>query len=115
MKAIWILATVLSLSVTPALSDEVPAELVGHWAVNGACDDVEKSITIAAGTLAMGSTAPDAITFFPDDSPAGNGAIHWAEEGVVDNFEYDPAKDSLYHNSEGYGMGVAPEVYTRCK
>lgn len=115
MKTIWIAAAVLALGIAPAMADDVPAELVGHWALDGACDDVEKSITVAADTLAMGSTAADEITFYPDDSPAGNGAIHWAEEGVVDNFEYDPTADTLSHNPEGYGMGVAPEVYTRCK
>jgi hypothetical protein len=115
MKPIWLLAAMLSLSVTPALADDIPAELVGHWAENGACDDVEKSVTITADTLAFGSTAPGGIIFSPDESPSGNGAIHWAEEGNVDNFEYDPTNDQLLYNAEGWGMGIAPVPYKRCK
>ena len=101
-------------TITPAWADEIPAELIGHWAIEGACDSADKSIHIDAASLAFGDQAGEAVEFMTDDSPAGNGAIHWSEEGVVDNFEFDTASDTLLHNTEGYGMGVAPEVYQRC-
>lgn len=101
-------------AVTPAWADEVPADLIGHWAIEGACDSADASIHIDATTLAFGAQPGEAVEFMSNDSPAGNGAIHWSEEGVVDNFEFDTASDTLLHNTEGYGMGVAPEVYQRC-
>src|SRR5690606_31402993 len=104
----WILAAVLAIAASPVMAeDAVPAELVGQWAVDGACGDVENSITVTADTLAFGSTDPAAVTFSPDDSPSGNGAIHWAEEGSVDNFEHAVDQDVLLYNGQGYGMGVA--------
>jgi hypothetical protein len=53
--------------------------------------------------------------FYPEDSPSGNGAIHWDDEGSVDNFEYVPDKDELIYNSMGYGMGEPGVLYKRCK
>ncbi|MGV3548696.1 hypothetical protein [Rhizobium sp.] len=102
------------LTVAPAYADEVPANLIGHWALKGACDTASASIHIKGNSLAFGSDQGAAVEFFPGDSPRGNGAIHWSEEGVVDNFEFDSARDVLLHNAEGYGMGGTPEVYTRC-
>lgn len=115
MKPLWILAAVLSFAVSPALADDVPTELAGKWAEGGACDDADKSITIADNTLAFGDNEPAEIYFAPDESPSGNGAIHWAEEGNVDNFEYDPVQDKFLYNAEGWGMGIAPVLYERCK
>ncbi|MDB5531426.1 MAG: hypothetical protein JWR51_4529 [Devosia sp.] len=102
-------------AASPAWADEVPADILGHWALDGQCDKADKSIHIDATTLAFGAQKGDAVEFMTDDSPAGNGAIHWSEEGVVDNFEFDTASGTLLHNTEGYGMGLAPEVYKRCK
>jgi len=101
--------------VSPAWADEVPSDIIGHWAIDGACGKADKSIHIDATTLGFGEEKGDAVEFMTDDSPTGNGAIHWSEEGVVDNFEFDTANDTLLHNNEGYGMGSAPEVYKRCK
>lgn len=103
-----------ALAANPALADDVPANLNGHWALNGACGTATDAVHIKGNTLAFGSDAGQAVQFFPNDSPRGNGAIHWSEEGVVDNFEFDAEKDVLLHNSQGYGMGAAPEVYQRC-
>jgi hypothetical protein len=106
----------MSLAVAiPAWADEVPQNLMGHWAEKGECGNANKSIHISATTLAFGTKKGDAVEFLNNDSPAGNGAIHWSEEGVVDNFEYNATKDELLHNSEGYGMGGAPQIYQRCK
>lgn len=102
------------LVALPAWADKVPDNLVGHWAIGGACENARKSIHVSATTLGFGKTKGDAVEFMSNDSPAGNGAIHWSEEGVVDNFEYDAGKDELLHNTEGYGIGNAPEVYRRC-
>jgi hypothetical protein len=107
--------TATIFAISPAWADEVPADIVGHWALNGACDKVDAAIHIDATTLAFGDAKGEAVDFMADDSPSGNGAIHWSEEGVVDNFEFDPTTDTLSHNAEGYGMGGAPEVYKRCK
>jgi hypothetical protein len=113
---LFALTTILAaLSIAPALADDVPANLLGHWALDGACDKSDDSIHIETATLSFGTQKGEAIEFYPDDSPSGNGAIHWSEEGVVDNFEYDPTQDILLHNGEGYGMGQKPDVYKRCK
>lgn len=114
MRRFCILAAAAALSITPAFADDVPTSLNGHWAVDGQCDSKDNSIHIEAGKLAMGTAAAADITYFTDDSPSGNGAIHWAEEGSVDNFEYAPDQDELLYNGEGYGMGVAAIVYKRC-
>ena len=116
MRLFAMAATVAALSIiTPAFADEIPANLIGHWALDGACDKVDQSIHIDATSLSFAAQKGEAIEYFADDSPAGNGAIHWSEEGVVDNFEYDPTQDVLLHNGEGYGMGAKPDLYKRCK
>lgn len=115
MRIIALTTIFAALSIAPALADDVPAELHGHWAINGACEKTDDSIHIEGNTLSLGTAEAADVEFFPDDSPAGNGAIHWSEEGNVDNFEYAPDKDELLYNGEGYGMGVAPVVYKRCK
>lgn len=99
---------------SPALADDVPADLNGHWAIDNKCDSPENALHIGDGMATLGTGDAMAITYFADDSPAGNGAIHWAEEGNVDNFEYAKDRDELLYNSEGYGMGIAPTVYSRC-
>lgn len=115
MRNIAIVTVVAALfTAAPAWADDVPASIVGHWALDGQCDQADNSIHIDPTTLAFGAEKGEAVEFMTDDSPAGNGAIHWSEEGVVDNFEFDEASDTLLHNTEGYGMGVAPEVYKRC-
>lgn len=115
MRILAITSIIAAFSITPVFADEVPANLHGHWALEGACDKTDDSIHIEAGTLSFGTEKGEAVEFYPDDSPSGNGAIHWSEEGVVDNFEYDPTQDILLHNGEGYGMGGKPDVYKRCK
>ena len=115
MRATLTMTIISALAIgTPALADEVPANLIGHWALDGACDVADKSIHVEEGTLAFGDQKGEAIEFFTNDSPTGNGAIHWSEEGVVDNFEFDATQDVLLHNTEGYGMGGRPDVYKRC-
>lgn len=115
MRLIAIIMTASIFAMSPAWADEVPTDIVGHWALDGACDKADASIHIEPTTLAFGAAKGEAVEFMTNDSPAGNGAIHWSEEGVVDNFEFDTASDTLLHNTEGYGMGRTPEVYKRCK
>ncbi|MBL8575611.1 MAG: hypothetical protein JNK47_00165 [Mesorhizobium sp.] len=114
MRTIVAVSAVL-LGSAPAWANNVPDNLLGHWALGGECGSANKSIHIAATTLGFGKNKADAVEFIANDSPSGNGAIHWSEEGVVDNFEYDTTNDVLLHNTEGYGIGGAPEVYKRCK
>jgi hypothetical protein len=116
MRIIALTTIFAALSIAPVLADDVPANLNGHWAIDGACDNADNSVHIEGNMLALGTGEPLAIVFYPDDSPSGNGAIHWEEEGSVDNFEYVPDSDELIYNPEGYGMGDAkPSLYKRCK
>lgn len=114
MRIIALTTIFAALSIAPVFADDVPADLVGHWAIDGACDKADDSIHIEPGLLSFGEQEGAAIEFHADDSPSGNGAIHWSEEGNVDNFEYDTEQDVLLYNGQGYGMGVAPQVYKRC-
>ncbi len=54
------------------------------------------------------------IVYVPNDDGAGHGAIHWAQEGNVDNFVYAAGKDAIVHNVQGYHMPGAV-LYQRCK
>ena len=114
MRAFVTVLAISTLAITPALANDMPEELVGTWAVEGQCDQEDSIIHITADSLAMGAGEAMAIDYFEADSPAGNGAIHWAEEGNVDNFEYASETDQLLYNAEGYGMGIDPVVYDRC-
>jgi hypothetical protein len=115
MRILVLATTMACICAVPAFAEDIPADLLGHWAIGGACDRADDSIRVEAGLLSFGAQKGEAVEFFPNDSPSGNGAIHWTEEGVVDNFEYDATQDVLLHNGEGYGMGAAPDVYKRCK
>lgn len=113
---VFALTTIFAaLSIAPVLADEVPANLHGHWAIDGACEKPDDSVHIEGQMLGLGTGKPLAVVFYPDDSPSGNGAIHWDDEGSVDNFEYVPDSDELIYNGMGYGMGKPGPVYKRCK
>jgi hypothetical protein len=98
---------------TAGLADEIPADIQGKWAAEAACEGSD-TVTLTATTVAIGGDEPQAAEYYADDSPAGNGAVHFAEEGDVSNWEYATDQDVLLYNEEGYGMGVDPVVYERC-
>ena len=102
-----------AMTVT-GFGDEIPQDIQGKWAPTGACDG-DDAITLTATTIAFGSDEPQEAEYFEDDSPAGNGAVHLAEEGDVSNWEYDEEQNVLLFNQQGYGMGVAPVSYQRCE
>lgn len=109
------IAAGLTLLPVVAMADDIPDNLVGHWAKDGACNVPASSVHFEKAALRFGHVKDSqGATFFEDDSPAGNDAVHWAEEGEVANFEYDAAADRLLYNEQGYGMGVPPVIYTRC-
>jgi hypothetical protein len=99
-----------------ALADDIPADIQGLWGIEGDCGNQASVIALGSNTLRFQDADEDAgAVWTENDSPSGHGAVHFAEEGDVSNFEYDPDKDVLLFNEQGYGMGVAPIVYTRCE
>jgi hypothetical protein len=48
-----------------------------------------------------------------DEQSPGHGAIHWTQEGVVDNVVYDSTLHAIVYNSQGFGM-PGQVVYKRC-
>lgn len=114
-KRFAVAAVAAILTITPALADDIPPELHGMWGANGACDSQMTTIMFDATTLRyQDADGPADALYSPDDSPRGNGAIHFAEEGNVSNWDYDAGSDVLLYNEQGYGMGVPPVVYSRC-
>jgi hypothetical protein len=105
------IATVLSAA--PVFAADVPDQLQGMWAVNGACDKLSKTIEIIGNTLAMGTGAPAVVSYERGDSPRGYDAIHFTDEGDVSNFEYISDQGELAYHAEGYGMGRTV-VYDQC-
>lgn len=97
----------------PGESAPIPAAILGVWALDGRCDNVDDRLAITPGLAQWGSNPPAPIDYFPKDGPDGAAALHWTEEGVVDNFVYDAGHDVLIHNTQGYGMPGA-ERFDRC-
>ena len=93
-------------------SSSVPATMLGTWS-SGSCSDPAKLVVIAATTAKMGTGPAAEIVYVADDDGAGNGAIHWKEEGSVDNFVYVASADKLVYNAQVYHMPGAV-AYTRC-
>ncbi|MBO9112066.1 hypothetical protein J5288_25465 [Agrobacterium sp. S2/73] len=116
MPRIFIIAGLLNLvfvsSDAFAEDAKVPKAAQGVWAEGGKCSGL--TVTITAGTLQYKGNKPDAVYFAPKESPRGYGAIHYVEEGNVDNFEYAADKDQMIYNPEGFGTGK-PVLYKRCR
>ncbi|MCP2137827.1 hypothetical protein J2S28_004951 [Rhizobium sp. SLBN-94] len=116
MPRTFIIAGLFSsvLLTSAAFADEakIPKAAQGVWAEGGKCSG--STVTITAGTLQYKGAKPDAVYFAPKESPRGYGAIHYVEEGNVDNFEYAADKDQMIYNPEGFGMGK-PVLYKRCR
>jgi hypothetical protein len=103
-----VLLSVLLAAGSPA----VPSDMLGTWST-GSCTDSSKLLVITATTAKMGTEPAAAIVYVPDDAGPGNGAIHWKEEGSVDNFVYVPEVKKLVHNTQGYGM-PGKVAYVHC-
>jgi hypothetical protein len=98
-----------------AEDDKVPHAAQGVWAEGGKCHG--STVTFTASTLQYKGEKPEAVYFTPKESPRGYGAIHYVQEGSVDNFEYASDKDQMIYNPEGFGMSksVKSVLYTRCR
>lgn len=104
---------IASSLVAPASAAEtkVPAGAQGTWAEAGRCGG--STVTFTAKTLQYKGQQAQAVFFAPKESPRGYGAIHYRQEGNVDNFEYADDKDQMLYNPEGFGMGKSV-LYKRC-
>ncbi|MFE0015077.1 DUF4087 domain-containing protein [Mesorhizobium sp. NPDC059054] len=105
--------TIVSSLSAPAFAagTKVPAAAQGVWAEAGKCSGT--TVTFTAGTLQYKGQKAQAVFFTPKESPRGYGAIHYKQEGNVDNFEYADDKDQMLYNPEGFGMGKSV-LYKRC-
>ena len=94
----------------PAFADDtkVPTAAQGVWAEAGKCSGT--TVTVTANTLQYKGQKSQAVFFAAKESPRGYGAIHYTEEGNVDNFEYANDKDLMLYNPQGFGMGK-PVLY----
>lgn len=104
---------IVSSWAAPAFADDtkIPAAAQGVWAAAGKCSGT--TVTFTANTLQYKGQKAQAAFFAPKESRRGYGAIHYKEEGNVDNFEYADDKDAMLYNPEGFGMGK-PVLYKRC-
>jgi len=116
MRRIFFAGALVSLTlvatVAMAADTKVPKAAQGVWAEGGKCRG--STVTITASTLRYKGAKPSAVYFSPKESPRGYGAIHYVEEGNVDNFEYAADKDQMIYNPEGFGMGKSV-LYKRCR
>ncbi|WP_448955023.1 hypothetical protein [Labrys neptuniae] len=103
---------VLASGVAFAGDAPIPKAVRGVWAAGGKCGGT--TVTFTARTLQHKGLQTQAAYFSPNDSKRGYGAIHYVEEGNVDNFEYAEDKGLLIYNPEGHGMGKSV-IYKRCR
>jgi hypothetical protein len=106
LRILTVLATLLAAMPAWAADDDIPENLQGRWVSEGeACDASGAPMTISATTLVYADGTIDDVFFSPEDG--SNGAIHLREEGVVSNYDYVEATDTLVFHPEGFGMGSA--------
>jgi hypothetical protein len=103
----------LTALLAPAAAMPVPQEIQGVWAPDGRCAVAAARFTVTATEAGLGTAPPHAVVYIAHDGPGGAAALHWAEEGNVDNFVYDRQHDTLVHNLQGYGVPAA-ETLHRC-
>ena len=90
----------------------VPSNMIGAWS-SGRCSDQSSRLVITATTAKLGKSPARKIVYYPNDDGAGHGAVHWQQEGNVDNFIYVSATKKIVHNVQGYHMPGAV-LYARC-
>jgi hypothetical protein len=95
-----------------AVAAAVPSNMIGTWS-SGRCSDQSSRLVITATTAKLGTSRAQKIVYYPNDDGAGHGAIHWQQEGNVDNFVYVSATKKIVHNVQGYHMPGAV-LYARC-
>ncbi len=92
----------------------IPAALRGAWGEGGDCSDSKKRLVVAARAVRFADGKSEAVFYARQDGPQGQDAIHWIEEGVTSNIEYDSSRDVLVMNDMGWGY-PATGFYGRCK
>lgn len=102
----------LLAALVAAASAAVPSSMIGIWS-SGRCSDEGSRLVITATTAKLGTNPAEPIVYYPNDDGNGHGAIHWKEEGNVDNFVYVTATKKILHNTQGYHMPGAV-LYARC-
>jgi hypothetical protein len=102
------LLAALILAAAPA----VPSAMIGTWS-SGRCSDPSSLLVITATTAKLGKNPAEPVVYYPNDDGSGHGAIHWKQEGNVDNFVYLAATKKIVHNTQGYHMPGAV-LYARC-
>jgi hypothetical protein len=95
-----------------AVAAAVPSNMIGTWS-SGRCSQQSSRLVITATTAKLGTSRAQKIVYCPNDDGAGHGAIHWQQEGNVDNFVYVSATKKIVHNVQGYHMPGAV-LYARC-
>jgi hypothetical protein len=105
-------AVALGIVLVGATSAPVPRVMIGTWA-RGSCARPADRLVISPQSAKVGTAAAAPIVYYPDDDGRGHGAIHWREEGNVDNFVYVRSRDVIVHNTQGYHM-PGRVVYKRC-
>lgn len=91
----------------------VPKTMIGTWA-HGNCASQKDRLVITSTTAALGTDEPKPVVYFTNDAGPGKGALHWREEGNVDNFVYLSAERTIVHNTQGYNM-PGRVYYGRCR
>src|SRR5262249_11368414 len=116
MRALPIVCFVAFASLNPVFAqsaDPVPRAMLGTWALDGKCDDTDKRLVISDHTATFGTERPDEIVYHGNDGPNGQGALHWKQEGITSNLEYDRQQDAVVFNQLGWGYPAAG-LYRRC-
>jgi hypothetical protein len=90
----------------------VPPAMLGTW-THASCSTQSALLAIGPKVAQLGTGRPMPIVYIANDDGAGNGAIHWRQEGNVDNFVYVAESKRIVHNTQGYHM-PGQVVYTRC-
>jgi hypothetical protein len=107
------LALAFVFAAAGARTAPVPAAMLGTWSDASCSAGAASRLVIGPKVAKLGTGRPMPIVFYPDDTGKGRGAIHWREEGNVDNFVYDAASKRIVHNLQGYHM-PGQVVYARC-
>lgn len=112
MPVLLALAVLLAAIPVPKTAP-VPKAMLGTWSDSGCSGKSGTRLIIGPKVARLAGAHPMPIVYYVDDDGAGHGAIHWREEGNVDNFVYVPATKRIVHNTQGYHM-PGQIIYQRC-